>query len=386
MKYNELPTQAPYNLPSENRIDPKELDRIVFENFTDSSQSGDVVKSLDGVDLYRQSRDIFMAKYLDTETTHYIRDSASFLSGYGPDVAAGSGPINPPMQSGRKAVKTVKKGLQALPEGLIGQFLQASDKHSFYYNRHLKAIRRSINGSYILTFQPTRTTAGVTTDIKERPVITACAKKVLLSIPRLALEYLDWEGLRQDTVRDYLKHSMKEIHASKIYFGYDNAWWRNITMATNYAVSITPLRQTYDFGVSKKTSKGVLNTGYSDGDTRIWREAQSFDELVPGIGDNSIAMTNVSVYLARKYYAEILNVTYVPEPNSAVMVVWDQYPIGASWSPRAPGYKSDEVESRMIKPSTSDDVYITSNVFSSSEHYEWIQGGMEIVEKVLKRL
>ncbi|XP_053391125.1 L-amino-acid oxidase-like [Mercenaria mercenaria] len=131
MKYNELPTQAPYNLSPENRIDPKELDRIVFENFTDSSQSGDVVKSLDGVDLYRQSRDIFMAKYLDLETTHYIRDSASFLSEHGPDVAAGSGPINPPMQSGRKTVKTVKKGLQALPEGLIGHFLQASDKHSF---------------------------------------------------------------------------------------------------------------------------------------------------------------------------------------------------------------------------------------------------------------
>ncbi|XP_045211347.2 uncharacterized protein LOC123562781 [Mercenaria mercenaria] len=102
-------------------------------------------------------------------------------------------------------------------------------------------------------------------------------------------------------------------------------------MATKYAVSMTPLMQTYDFGVSKTNSKGVLNTGYSDGNTRLWREALCSGKLVTGIGDNSIAMTNLSVYLARKYYAEIFNLADVPEPNSAVMSVWDQNPIGVSW-------------------------------------------------------
>ncbi|XP_053391126.1 L-amino-acid oxidase-like, partial [Mercenaria mercenaria] len=393
MKYSELPTQAPYYLPPENRIDRKTLHRYSYENFTVSSQNGNVIQSLDGVSctckgkskiMHFRVRDLFMAKYLDTETTHYLRDSASFHDGFGPDVAAlNSGPVDPVLPSGKKAVKT---GFQSIPEGLVGQFLQACNKHSFYYNRHLKAIKRNVNGNYILTFQPTVTTAGVTTDDKRRPVVKTCAKKVLLAIPRLALEHLDWEGLRQETVQDYLKYSLKEIHAAKIYFGYDNAWWRNITMATKYAVSMTPLRQTYDFGVSKTNSKGVLNTGYSDGDTRMWREALSSGKRVPGIGDNSIAMTNLSVYLARKYYAEIFNIADVPQPNSAVMTVWDQYPIGASWYSWAPGYKWDEVESRMIKPSAIDDVYITSNVFSSSGRSGWIQGGMEMVEKVLKYL
>jgi hypothetical protein len=66
------------------------------------------------------------------------------------------------------------------------------------------------------------------------------------------------------------------------------------------------------------------------------------------------------------------------------MTVWDQYPFGASWYTWRPGYKWNEVETRMIKPSATDDVYITSNVFSSSGRTGWIEGGMEIVEKVLK--
>ncbi|XP_053380328.1 L-amino-acid oxidase-like [Mercenaria mercenaria] len=167
MKYSELPTHAPYYLPPENRIDRKTLNRYSYENFTVSSQNGDVIKSLDGVDLHMQSRDLFMAKYLDTETAHYLRDSASFHDGFGPDVAAlNSGPVDPLLPSGKTVVKTVKKGYQSIPEGLVGQFLQACDKHSFYYNRHLRAIRRNVNGNYILTFQPTKTTAGVTTDDK----------------------------------------------------------------------------------------------------------------------------------------------------------------------------------------------------------------------------
>ncbi|XP_045199223.2 aplysianin-A-like [Mercenaria mercenaria] len=388
MKYNELPTHAPYNLPLENRVDLKTLNWNVFKNFTVSSQNRDVLQSLDGVDLYMQSRDMYMAKYLDIETAHYIRDSDSFIQGHGPDVAAANSlPTSDPSvpSPSPRVVKTVQEGFQAIPMGLVGQFLQASDKHSLYYNRHLKCLKRHANGNYLLTFQPTTTVAGITTDIKGRRAVTACAKKVILAIPRLALEHLDWEGLRQETVQDYLKHSLKEINAGKIFFGYDQPWWRQLPKATKYAVSMTPLSQTYDFGVSKTTSKGVLNTAYTDGDNRIWREALRFGDLVPGVGDNSIAMTNLSVYLARKFYAEVFNIqlTDVPQPKSAVMIVWDQYPIGAAWYAWAPGYKWDEVESRMIKPSASDDVYIASNVFSSNGRTGWIQGGMEIVEKVL---
>ncbi|XP_053380199.1 uncharacterized protein LOC123562881 [Mercenaria mercenaria] len=95
--------------------------RYLYENFTVSSKKGDVIKSLDGVDLYMQSR--FMAKYLDTETTHYLRDSASFLAEFGPDVAAlHSDPVDLLLPSGKTVVKTVKKDFSLFPRDWLDNF------------------------------------------------------------------------------------------------------------------------------------------------------------------------------------------------------------------------------------------------------------------------
>ncbi|XP_053380279.1 L-amino-acid oxidase-like [Mercenaria mercenaria] len=387
MQYNELATHSPYNLPPEYRVPISTLNWKVSNDFTVSSKNGDVIKSLDGVDLYKQSRDWYYAKYLDKETESFVKDSDSWVSGHGPDVAAvESIPVSDPSLSspGPEPVKTIKEGFQAIPTGLVEQFLEASKKHNFYYNHHLRSLKRHKNRNYVLTFKPTTTTDGITTDIKvtrrhygchgnnlssllcTNGVVTTCAKKVILAFPRLALEHLDWEGFRQKTVEDYLKYAVKDAPASKIFFGYDKPWWRDLPLASKFAVSTTPLKQSMDF------------------DTRVWREALRSGETVQGVGDNSIAMSSDGVYLARKYYAEVFNVSLadVPEPDSAVMSIWDQYPIGAAWYAWAPGYKWDKVQARMLKPSTEDEVYIASNVFSSASY--WIQGGMEKVEEVLK--
>lgn len=60
------------------------------------------------------------------------------------------------------------------------------------------------------------------------------------------------------------------------------------------------------------------------------------------------------------------------------------YPIEASWYIWRPGYNWNEIEAVMTKPSTSDDVYIVGNIFSGSANSAWIEGGMEIIEKVIK--
>jgi hypothetical protein len=55
-------------------------------------------------------------------------------------------------------------------------------------------------------------------------------------------------------------------------------------------------------------------------DTRVWREAMKAGNVVLGVNDDSIAATNLSVYMARKYYAEVFDVPIfsVPQPKSAV--------------------------------------------------------------------
>lgn len=57
-------------------------------------------------------------------------------------------------------------------------------------------------------------------------------------------------------------------------------------------------------------------------DTAFWRDVQHIDSPLPSTEDGNmqIAMSNTSVHLARKFYAEVFNLTLdqVPLPNSAV--------------------------------------------------------------------
>lgn len=45
--------------------------------------------------------------------------------------------------------------------------------------------------------------------------------------------------------------------------------------------------------------------------------------FVPGVNDYSVAASNLSVFMARKYYAEVFDIplSAVPQPNSAVRIL-----------------------------------------------------------------
>jgi hypothetical protein len=66
------------------------------------------------------------------------------------------------------------------------------------------------------------------------------------------------------------------------------------------------------------------------------------------------------------------------------MRLWDEYPFGAAWYDWSPGYRWKEVEEAMMKPLYSDDVFVTSNVFSSDQMSDWTEGGLRMVDRLLK--
>ena len=55
-------------------------------------------------------------------------------------------------------------------------------------------------------------------------------------------------------------------------------------------------------------------------DTEIWRDSQHQGNLVPGVGDDTIAMSNIGVDLARSMYSAIFNISVqdMPQPDYAV--------------------------------------------------------------------
>ncbi|XP_045196859.2 L-amino-acid oxidase-like isoform X2 [Mercenaria mercenaria] len=361
MSYSELPTKAPYNIPENYRIDYDTL----------------------------RCWDVFSGKYLDKETTNYIVDAAGYDFEFEGATAAQFVPTsNTPSGWNTARFKTPSKGFQAVPITMVEQFLNASTRHTFYKNFHLRTIKRNWDGFYLLKFHPTETKAGITSDVQGEAKRMMCARKVLLAIPKLALENLDWGVLKNDHIKDILKNSLVSIHAMKMFLGYDNLWWRNMELSSSKIISDTHLRATYDFVnlQSKNTSKAVYMAGYPDLSNEFWRHAQAFGDPVLGVGDKSIEMTNTTANIARNYLSQIFNVSVndIPSPASAVMSIWDQYPIGASWYAWAPGYKWKEVESIMLKPSSTDDIYIISNTFSRNSSST--SGALELVEKALERI
>ena len=96
----------------------------------------------------------------------------------------------------------------------------------------------------------------------------ACASKVILAVTKLALEHIEWEGLKQPEIQDYITNSVSSIQGAKLYLAFDKAWWRDLRLEDpgkpHYSLSDTPLRQTFKFDISKTTNMAVLNAGYTD--------------------------------------------------------------------------------------------------------------------------
>ena len=75
---------------------------------------------------------------------------------------------------------------------------------------------------------------------------------------------MDWEGLKQPEIKHYIEHALVDVQAAKMYFAYDNPWWRQPDQLPHYSLSDTPLRQTFDFDKSASTQKIVINAAYTD--------------------------------------------------------------------------------------------------------------------------
>ena len=173
---------------------------------------------------------------------------------------------------------------------------------------------------------------------------TTCARKVILAIPRRALEDIDWTGLKADKIRKYVTKSVKDVPAAKVFLVYDHPWWRRTKHKFTHAITDLPIRQSYDFGTSKTSTASVLLGAYMDmGDVKLWRELHrngeylnsSDDALEPSNMVNAKVIDAVHTYLADLHDVPVAS---IPQPVSGTMSLWDEYPYGAAWHVWMPGF------------------------------------------------
>ncbi|CAC5422906.1 unnamed protein product [Mytilus coruscus] len=320
-------------------------------------------------------------KYLSAEAQHYIRDTGGFDSLHGEIVASFAVRTSPPSNSSND-VLTVATGFASIPIKLLQRFLRASIRHSIKLNHDLKGIRKRGDGYYNLFFEPTITRSSTTWTPRPATLKMKCAKQVILATNRFSLEKLDWKGLYQPRIREYLTKSVKDIPAAKLYFSYDYPWWRRSPVYSDYIISDTPLRQTYDFGTSKlNPPKSVLQAMYMDNNAPYWEEL--FDRgNVNEPNGHFVLMGKEFVQVTHKYLADIykLPVRNIPPPTKAAAYLWKNYPYGGAWQIWMPGYIWPTVEREMTKPSVNDEVYVVSNAFNARSFSFWSNAALQSVE------
>ena len=220
--------------------------------------------------------------------------------------------------------------------------------------------------------------------MQNHAVRNQCAKKVILAINRLALEKLEWSGLKQPHIWDLITKSVRDAHSVKFFLAYDRPWWRSSHNYDEYTVSDTPLHRTYDFGTIHGSNVSVLNAVYTDNDVTLWEELVKRGPVIKGTEMHTVTPETINVI--HKYLSAIysINIHHIPKPIGGIIGVWDAYPIGGAWQEWLPGYIFPDVEKQMVKPSAHDDVYVASNAFNSRSLSFWSESALESAELVLK--
>ncbi|XP_052767826.1 aplysianin-A-like [Mya arenaria] len=388
----------PYNLhENERNLDLQHFRWEALLNGTDFPANGTFndyaflhTRTKDGLELYKQSaRAAYFTMGISKEMSDLIRDVVGFRFMFGDVSSSNAVPLSNPnrIPTGPRVVQTVKEGMEAVPHTLIDRFLQTSHSHKLHINRELTEVIRT-GATYTLRFKETVTTNGITTYAKNFRMLEVCAKKVVLTVPRLALSKVTFSGLSiSHDLSDSIENAVKDVPAFKIFLAYDTPWWR--TTNVTHAETDLPNRQVYDFGTSARSSTSVLAAAYGDMDiVKFWREVQSRGPFMNCLNGNDTCPSEAAVKHVTNFLAEIFQIPLesIPTPVDGAISIWDQFPFGGGWHVWMPGYNWDDVRRDVLQPSPTDHVYFATGSYAPGETDSWSNNALETVERVLKLL
>ncbi|WAR18525.1 APLY-like protein [Mya arenaria] len=345
-------------------------------------------RTKDGLELYKQ-RAAYFTMGISKEMSDFIRDVTGFRFLFGDVSSSNAVPAFNPndIRTGPRVVQTVKEGMEAVPHTLMDRFLQTSHSHKLYLNRELTEVIRT-GATYTLRFKETVTINGITTYAKNLRMVEVCAKRVILSVPQLALSKVTFSGLSiSHDLSDSIENAVKDVPAFRIFLAYDTPWWRMTNV--KHAETDLPNRQVYDFGTSAQTSTSVLAAAYGDMDiVKFWREVQSRGPFMNCLNGNGTCPSEAAVKHVTNFLAEIFQIPLesIPAPVDGAISIWDQFPFGGGWHVWMPGYNWDDVWRDVIQPSPTDHVYFATGSYAPGETDSWSNNALETVERVLKLL
>jgi monoamine oxidase len=325
-------------------------------------------------------------RFLSPEAYQFLK----YGSGYDTNVSNGNAVVLLPTggdYSSSNKYLTLADGMDTLPKTLCEEFCKKGGECQL--NHRLDSIKRE-GKDYKLHFTPTRTEnehqeKTISTD---EPPYDYNAKRVILAMPKAALERIDWEPFKDPEIKKNLDSVLGQ-EAVKILLGYDHAWWKQLGIVYGRSLTDLPLRQTYYFTdpsdedpTTTSRTPGVLMASYSDIESvPFWHGLEkSTDYAGPEKGYRAtIEMVNEAHRQVEKIHG-----TSPPLPGAAAYYDWGDMPSGGGWHCWRPGYKYKDIMKNIRHPVKDEEVYICGEAYSANQG--WVEGALETAELLLKDL
>lgn len=229
---------------------------------------------------------------------------------------------------------------------------------------------------------------------RHEPVV---AKKLILALPRRALERIEFTSVFRDDFKETDLKSVICVPASKLFLGFASPWWKQGKLGESFvgnaevAASYTdlPIRQCYYYGQPKIDEPALLLASYADDAAEsFWKGLKAPDGCGPGFPDLSSGAgavgcaTKPMVDTAFRQLQTMHPGFTVTQPIGANFVDWGEDPYGAGWHAWKAYHRSWEVAKHMRRPNPKLPVFICGEAFSTTQG--WVEGAVNTAELVLQ--
>jgi lysine 2-monooxygenase len=401
--------KVPYDLAwSERGLGPISLQvqvmNSVYPGIGNLSLCDQMKLKVFGKPLWKHGFWELMYRFLSNEGYQFMKDAG----GYEGKVANGNAARQLPTTEYTDNTKflTLRDGCDQLPITLAREFNEtfegATPKgHRLHMNWRLAEIKIEAGDyPYTLIFEPTVTDECKTTFKPGADLLIVRAKKVILALPRRALELIKSTFFDDPWLKDNIPSVLIQS-AAKIFMAYEQPWWRALGLVAGRSVTDLPIRQVYYFGTEGEQKQGfpymnsLLMASYNDIDTiPFWKgleKGESYDGyrpscLEPGVESvlprTEFAATDAMVQVANRQVTQVHGLLEIPMPYSALYHSWNEDPYGGGWHEWKANYRLDQVMCRMRKPVAEHHIHIVGEAYS---YYQgWMEGALDTAESTLQ--
>ena len=385
------PYNVPYRLaPAERGLTPEQLRDRLRQRFGPSCAG---VRQFEtpvlGKALYARGFWDLVSQVHSTEARQLMLDCF-------PEVANGTAALalRPNDLAASVHSLTIAGGFDRLPKALADLFV--GDGGELLRNHCLDGIHHCPGQPYVLKLVRTATVEGATVDIDPTDAVEVRALKVILALPRRALELVRWDPLRGDRRLGALIRSVVGCAAVRLFLAYPAPWWRALHIVAGRSLTDLPIRQIRYLGTEAEMPGGeprnrssLLMVSWSDAKAvRWWRSRHPVPPPSAGGSPTLVAggalrrgACGTMVQEVQRQIALAHGMARVPEPSWVLYQDWTRDPFGAGWHAWKPGVRFWEVMPALRCPSAAE-VGICGEAYSLRQG--WVEGALQSTELMLQ--